>query len=69
MSVKRFERKCGYCDRIFSHCWNADAHEKKCDIRNAQAKTLEQSTQWQKPGWHGPEMSEDETFQGFKEGD
>ena len=68
---KKFERKCGYCDSIFSHWrthWN---HEKKCKHREAQAEVLEKSTAWQKPGWHGPELTLEETFKGFtdKEGE
>ncbi len=63
--TKKFERKCGYCDRIFNHWrthWN---HEDKCPKREAQKKTREQSTEWQKPGWHGKPMSFEETFKGF----
>ena len=69
--TKKFERKCSYCDRLFNHWrthWN---HEKKCPIRLGQKKVLEQSTRWQQPGWHGPEMTEAEAFRGLtdKEGE
>ena len=69
MTNKRFERKCRWCDSIFSHWRSALNHEKKCPIRTGQAETLEKSTRWQKPGWHGPEMTEAEAFKGLTDKD
>ena len=68
---KTFSRKCRWCDSIFNHWRSAWNHEKKCPIRFGQAEVLEKSTAWQKPGWHGPELTLEETFKGFtnKEGE
>ncbi len=67
--MKKFERKCSYCDRLFNHWRSHWNHEKKCDHRAAQAETKRQSTEWQKPGWHGPEMTEAEAFKGLTDKD
>ena len=66
-AYKKFSRKCGYCDRIFGHWRSHWNHEKKC--RLLQAETTKRNTEWQKPGWHGPELTEAEAFKGFTDKD